>query len=60
MNFFAHENQACLPSPSNMGKLQLGTKSDIVGCLEKLVPSTREDSLPDVSHVMCLLLMLLL
>ena len=47
--FFAHENQACPPSLSNMGKLRLGTKSDIVGCLEKLVPSTtREDSLPDV------------
>jgi len=46
---FAHENQACPPSLSNMGKLRLGTKSDIVGCLEKLVPSTtREDSLPDV------------
>jgi len=32
-----------------MGKLRLGTKSDFVGCLEKLVPSTtKANSLPDV------------
>ena len=37
--FFSHENQACPPSLSNMGKLRLGTKSDIVSCLERLVPS---------------------
>lgn len=36
--FFAHENQAYPPSLSNMGKLRLGTKSDIVNCLESLVP----------------------
>ena len=35
--FFAHENQACPSSISNMGKLRLGTKSDIVSCLEQLV-----------------------
>jgi len=47
--FFARENQACPPSLLNMGKLRLGTKSDVVGCKEKLVPSTtRENSLPDV------------
>ena len=46
--FFAHENQACPPSLSNMGKLRIGTKSDIVSCLEKLVPTSTRDSLPDV------------
>ena len=47
-DFFAHENQACPPSLSNMGKLRIGTKSDIVSCLEKLVPTSTRDSLPDV------------
>ena len=48
--FCAHENQAYPPSLSNMGKLQLGTKSDIVSCLEKLVPipTPIDDSMPDV------------
>ena len=36
--FFAHENQACPPALSHMGKMRLGTKSDLVGCLEYLVP----------------------
>ena len=36
--FFAHENQACPPALSDMGKIRLGTKSDLVGCLENLVP----------------------
>lgn len=35
--FFAHENQAYPPALSNMGKMRLGTKSDMVGCLEDLV-----------------------
>ena len=48
--FFAHENQACPPSLSNMGKLRLGTKSDIVSCLEKLVPTPTpiDDCMPDI------------
>ena len=48
--FFTHENQACPPSLSNMGKLRLGTKSDILSCLEKLVPTLTptDDSMPDV------------
>jgi hypothetical protein len=46
--FFAHENQACPPSISNMGKLRLGTKSDIVSCLEDLIPSSTNDVIPDV------------
>ena len=53
-DFFAHENQACPPSLSNMGKLQLGTKSDIVSCLEKLVPIPTDDFLLDVQP--CLLM----
>jgi hypothetical protein len=36
--FFAHENQACPPALSHMGKMRLGTKSDLVGCLEDLIP----------------------
>ncbi len=36
-DFLKHENQACPPSLSSMGKLRLGTKSDIVSCLENLI-----------------------
>ncbi|KAG7163702.1 Retinol dehydrogenase 7-like [Homarus americanus] len=36
--FFAHENQACPPSLSSMGKLRLGTNSDLVYCLAELIP----------------------
>ena len=36
--FFAHENQACPPALSIMGKMRLQTKSDRVGCLEDLIP----------------------
>ena len=36
--FFAHENQACPPALSNMGKMRLWTKSDLVGYLENLLP----------------------
>ena len=32
--FFKHENQACPPSLSQLGKLRLGTKADLLGCLE--------------------------
>jgi hypothetical protein len=35
------------PSISNMGKLRLGTKSDIVSCLEELIPSSTNDVIPD-------------
>lgn len=44
--FFAHENQACPPSLSNMGKLRLGTKSDLVSCLEDLVPTPTQNPMP--------------
>ena len=43
-NVFAHENQACSPSLSNMDTLRLGTKSDLVSCLEKLVPTSTDDN----------------
>ena len=33
--FFTHENQAAPPSLSLGGKLRLGTKADILHCLEK-------------------------
>ena len=36
--FFQHENQAYLPSLSNMGKLRTGNKSDLMPCLENLAP----------------------
>ena len=41
-DFFAHENQVCPPSMSHMGKLgklRTGTKLDLLGCLDDLVPS---------------------
>ncbi len=34
--FFRHENQSCPPSLSTAGKLNLGTKSDMLECLEGL------------------------
>lgn len=37
--FLEHENQACPPALLQMGKLRTGTKSDLVGCLEDLIPS---------------------
>ncbi len=36
--FFAHENQACPPSLSNMGSLRHCTKSDLVRCLQTTTP----------------------
>ena len=32
--FFSHENHACPPSLSQGGKLRLGSKTDIMPCLE--------------------------
>ena len=34
--FFCHENQSCPPSLSVAGKLHLGTKSDLLVCLEDI------------------------
>ena len=33
-DFFRHENQACPPSLSQLGKLRQGTKADLMECLE--------------------------
>ena len=41
--FFSYKNQSCPPSLSDRGKLRLGTKSDIVYCLEDTVISVEED-----------------
>ena len=49
--FFAHENQSCPPSLSDRGKLRLGTKSDIVHCLEDTV---EEDTSLVVANVIVL------
>ena len=42
--FFRHENQACPPSLSQHGKLRLGTKADLLPCLENLIE--QNDNLP--------------
>lgn len=36
--FFTYEKQTCSPALSHMGKIRFGKKSDLVGCLEDLVP----------------------
>ena len=41
--FFSYENQSCPPSLSDRGQLRLGTKSDIVHCLEDTVVTTVEE-----------------
>ena len=46
--FFQHENQACPPSLSQMGGLRTGTKSDLMPCLENLVPVKDDLSTPRV------------
>ena len=48
--FFSHENQAYPPSLSS-GKLRLGTKSDIVNCLESLITMTDAVGSPTVDAV---------
>ena len=35
--FFCHENQPCPPSISLLGKLRLGSKSDLLTCLERCI-----------------------
>ena len=46
--FFHHENQACPPSISQLGKLRMGTKSDLMKCLEKCVEPTNDVPHTDV------------
>ena len=47
--FFRHENQACPPSLSAAGKLNLGTKSDMLECLAGL--SEAQSEAPKVTNV---------
>ena len=42
--FFSHENHACPPSLSQRGKLRLGSKADLMPCLEV------ETAAPEASH----------
>ena len=50
--FFQHENQAYPPALSQMGKLRTGTKSDLVGCLEHLVPTQDLSPIPVVQVIL--------
>lgn len=48
LEFFKHENQAWPPALSQLGKLRTGVKSDLVGCLEELIPSQQNAPNPSV------------
>ena len=50
-DYFSHKNQPCPPSLSARWKLKLGTKSDIVRCLED-APEKQDDITPSVDVVM--------
>ena len=50
--FFQHENQAYPPALSQMVKLRTGTKSDLVGCLEDLVPTQDLSPTPVVQVIL--------
>ena len=50
--FFQHENHAYPPALSQMGKLRTGTKSDLVGFLEDLVPTEDLSPTPVVQVVL--------
>ena len=50
-DYFSHKHQPCPPSLSARGKLKLGTKSDIVRCLED-APEKQDDIIPSVDVVM--------
>ena len=45
-DFFRYENQACPPSLSQLGKLRLGTKSDLLHCLESTLETENGPVLP--------------
>ena len=51
MEIFEHENQACPPALSQVGNIRLGKKSDLVGCLEDLIPPRENASSPAVEVV---------
>ena len=44
-DFFRYENQACPPSPQ-LGKIRLGTKSDLLHCLESTLETESGPVLP--------------
>lgn len=46
--FFSHENQAEPPSLSDMGEMRHCTKSDLVGCLEKMIDTNSVQATPTV------------
>ena len=52
-DFFQHENQSSPPSISDNGKLKLATKSDLIPCLEDLLPQTNEANslVPEVDTI---------
>ena len=52
--FFAHENQACPPALSHMGKIRQGTKSDLVKCLEDQITPRENDTASPPVQVMIL------
>ena len=47
--FFAHENQPVPPSLSSLGKLRMGTKSDLLPCLEAFCTDTVGDYMAGVT-----------
>ena len=49
--FFEHENQVYPPALSHNGKMRTVTKSDLVGCLEKLIPTQEIASIPSAEVV---------
>ena len=50
--FFQNEHQAYPPALSQIGKLRTGTKSDLVGCLEDLVPTQDLSPTPVVQVIL--------
>ena len=52
-DFFKHKNRSFPPSLSNYGQLRLGTKSDLLQCLENVVPDSdgTESMEPDADMV---------
>ncbi|CAH3170310.1 unnamed protein product [Porites lobata] len=53
MLIFQHENQSSPPSISDNGKLRLATTSDLLLCLEDLLPLTEEANslVPEVDMI---------
>ena len=47
--FFTHENQPEPPSISSQGRIRLGTKSDLLHCIERVNASVSGDVFPDLT-----------